>query len=322
MKRILFMLSAAAALLASCAKQNVSEPQIQGQDIKISFEVASRPDFESDTKAVKSDWFVGDEILIVFEGKDGWLDFSENANTLKLKKTSTDWNTDKSKFPALNNLMSGKRFFAFHHPKDYEIEIGKLIDYTYLKCADVSLYNLMSTEGKFVEFMHSSGTYELAGGEIKLGFLDMKRPATAFQISVKGLSNEPIDYDWLMALYDDKGGFVYNTNYSKIQLQYKVSGGKEGDITIEPREKLLTAGGSNLDGDRVFGFTGRNADDIVKYITISFGSKQYYYEITPKKLSDFSGKAWLLPAVNMIDKEGALKPESKWKVGEPPKTTP
>lgn len=91
MKRILFMLSAAVALLASCAKQNVSEPQIQGQDIKISFEVASRPDFESDTKAVKSDWLVGDEILIVFEGKDGWLDFSKNANTLKLKKTADDW---------------------------------------------------------------------------------------------------------------------------------------------------------------------------------------------------------------------------------------
>lgn len=322
MKRILFMLSAAAALLASCAKQNVSEPQIQGQDIKISFEVASRPDFESDTKAVKSDWLVGDEILIVFEGKDGWLDFSKNANTLKLKKTADDWNTDKSKLPALTALASGKRFFAFHHPQDYEMMIGDLIDYTDHKCADVSSYYDISRERWNVEYMHTSGTYELVGNEIKLGFLNMQRPATAFQISVKDLCNEPITYEWHMALLDDKGNYIINTNYTQIKLQYKVTKGTEGDITIEQKERLLTAGGSNIDGDRVFGFTGRNADDIVKYITISFGSTQYYYEITPKKLSDFSGKAWLLPAVNMIDKEGALKPESKWKIGEPPKTTP
>lgn len=39
-------------------------------------------------------------------------------------------------------------------------------------------------------------------------------------------------------------------------------------------------------------------------------------EITPKCISDFSGKAWLLPAIN-INKDGALKPESKWKLGKP-----
>ena len=39
-------------------------------------------------------------------------------------------------------------------------------------------------------------------------------------------------------------------------------------------------------------------------------------EITPKCISDFSGKAWLLPAIN-INKDGTLKPESKWKLGKP-----
>lgn len=316
MKRILFMLSAAAALLASCAKQNVSEPQIPDQDVKISFEVASRPDFESDTKAVKSDWFVGDEILIVFEGKDGWLDFSKNANTLKLKKTAADWNTDKSKLPALTALASGKRFFAFHHPQDYEMMIGDLIDYTDHKCADVSSYYNIYNAGLSVEYMHASGTYELVGNEVKLGFLNMQRPATAFQISVKDLCKEPIDYNWYMALYDDKGGLIYNTNYTKIKLQYEVSKGTEGDIMIEQREKLLTAGGSNIDGDRVFGFTGKDADDKVRYIELSFGSTSLYYEITPKSIADFSGKAWLLPAIN-INEDKSLKPESKWKLGKP-----
>lgn len=316
MKRILFMLSAAAALLASCAKQNVSEPQIPDKDIKISFEVASRPDFESDTKAVKSDWFVGDEILIVFEGKDGWLDFSKNANTLKLKKTAADWVTDKSKLPAITDLASGKRFFAFHHPQDYEMMIGDLIDYADHKCADVSSYNNISRERWNVEYMHTSGTYELVGNEIELGFLNMQRPATAFQISVKDLCKEPIDYTWHMALYDDKGGFVYNTNYSEIKLQYKVTKGTEEDITIEPKETLLTAGGSNIDGDRVFGFTGKNANEKVGRILLTFGSTDLYYDITPKSIADFSGKAWLLPAIN-INKDGTLKPESKWTLGKP-----
>lgn len=316
MKRILFMLSAAAALLASCAKQNVSEPQIQDQDIKISFEVASRPDFESDTKAVKSDWLVGDEILIVFEGKDGWLDFSKNANTLKLKKTADDWNTDKSKLPTLTALASGKRFFAFHHPQDYEMMIGDLIDYTDHKCADVSSYYDIYNERLYVEYIHTSGTYELVGNEIELGFLNMQRPATAFQISVKDLCKEPIDYNWHMALLDDKGNYVYYTNYTQIKLQYKVSKEIEGDITIEPKERLLTAGGSNIDGDRVFGFTGKNADDKVGRILLTFGSTDLYYDITPKSIADFSGKAWLLPAIN-INKDGTLKPESKWTLGKP-----
>lgn len=316
MKRILFMLSAAAALLASCAKQNVSEPQIHDRDIKISFEVASRPDFESDTKAVKSDWFVGDEILIVFEGKDGWLDFSKNANTLKLKKTAADWVTDKSKLPAITDLASGKRFFAFHHPQDYEMMIGDLIDYTYHKCADVSSYYDISRERWNVEYMHASGTYELVGNEIKLGFLNMQRPATAFQISVKDLCNEPITYEWHMALLDDKGNYIINTNYTQIKLQYEVTKGTEGDITIEPKGKLLTAGGSNIDGDRVFGFTGKNADDKVRYIELSFGSTSLYYEITPKSIADFSGKAWLLPPIN-INEDKSLKPESKWTFGKP-----
>ena len=316
MKRILFMLSAAAALLASCAKQNVSEPQIPDQDVKISFEVASRPDFESDTKAVKSDWFVGDEILIVFEGKDGWLDFSKNANTLKLKKTAADWNTDKSKLPALTALASGKRFFAFHHPQDYEMMIGDLIDYTDHKCADVSSYYDIYNERLYVEYMHASGTYELVGNEIMLGFLNMQRPATSFQISVKDLCKEPIDYNWHMALLDDKGGFIYYTNYTQIKLQYEVTKGTEGDITIEPKERLLTAGGSNIDGDRVFGFTGKDADDKVGRILLTFGSTDLYYDITLKSIADFSGKAWLLPAIN-INKDGTLKPESKWKLGKP-----
>ena len=252
----------------------------------------------------------------VVDGKDGWLDFSKNANTLKLKKTAADWNTDKSKLPALTALASGKRFFAFHHPQDYEMMIGDLIDYTYHKCADVSSYYDISRERWNVEYMHASGTYELVGNEIMLGFLNMQRPATAFQISVKDLCKEPIDYNWHMALLDDKGGFIYYTNYTQIKLQYEVTKGTEGDITIEPKERLLTAGGSNIDGDRVFGFTGKDADDKVGRILLTFGSTDLYYDITLKSIADFSGKAWLLPAIN-INKDGTLKPESKWKLGKP-----
>lgn len=235
---------------------------------------------------------------------------------MKLKKTAADWNTDKSKLPALTALASGKRFFAFHHPQDYEMMIGDLIDYTNHKCADVSSYYNIYNAELSVEYMHASGTYELVGNEVKLGFLNMQRPATAFQISVKDLCKEPITYKWYMALYDDKGGLIYNTNYNKIKLQYIVSKGTEGDITIEPRERLLTAGGSNIDGDRVFGFTGKNSDDKVRYIELSFGSTSLYYEITPKSIADFSGKAWLLPAIN-INEDKSLKPESKWKLGKP-----
>ena len=60
----------------------------------------------------------------------------------------------------------------------------------------------------------------------------------------------------------------------------------------------------------------KNADDMVRYILLTLGRTDLYYEITPKCISDFSGKAWLLPAIN-INKDGTLKPESKWKLGKP-----
>ena len=68
MKKVLFIILAAFAVF-SCSKEDViieSEPQ----PFKYVFNVAEKPSFDVDTKAVKESWVTGDKIRIVFDDKD------------------------------------------------------------------------------------------------------------------------------------------------------------------------------------------------------------------------------------------------------------
>lgn len=68
MKKVLFIILAAFAVF-SCSKEEViieSEPQ----PFKYVFNVAEKPSFDVDTKAVKESWVAGDKIRIVFDDKD------------------------------------------------------------------------------------------------------------------------------------------------------------------------------------------------------------------------------------------------------------
>lgn len=300
MKKIFMAALAAMTLLAGCAKENTP---VAKQDIKVNFTVAEKAEFGADTKAVKTGWAVGDEILIVFEGGEGWLDFSNNANTFKLVKTAEGWNVDGTNQPELSSLANGKKFFAVHHPGD--INIGTLSD-------GVSYYTAYInslTDKQGIEYMVASGTYTKGESDIDLGTIALKRPSNMFQISIDNLCNEPNVYNWEMVLYDESGNYISNTNYSQIYLYCYAPA---GDMSIVGTNTWLNAHGVDIDGDRAFCFYGNNNTATVKYIKISYGSDSYYYEITPKLITEFYGKPWLLPAVKM-NEDGSLKAESKWK---------
>lgn len=303
MKKILMAVVALAVMgFVGCQKDD----NAIDNKVKVNFTVADKASFDNGSRAVKSDWAVGDEILIIFEGSEGWLDFTSHANTLKLKKTADGWNAIDTNLPALANLADGKKFYAIYHTG--EISLGDMTDATTYYTAYINSYSTAYSNRQGMEYMYCSGTYTLSGSEINLGSITMARPSKMFQISVDNLCNEPKVYDWMMVLYDEEGNYISDTNCEAIYLYCLAP---KGDMSIERSRNRAVTHGVDIDGDKVFYINNMNSEATVKYININFGSTSYFYEITPKNISDFFGKAWLLPPLQMND-DGTLKAESAW----------
>ena len=99
-----------AAVFTSCSKDDLG---VESNDVKVNFAVAEKPEFAATTRALKSDWAVGDEILIVFQSADkSWLDCSNGQNSIKLTKTAGGWDVDDTNCPAIEDLSSGKSYFS------------------------------------------------------------------------------------------------------------------------------------------------------------------------------------------------------------------
>ena len=304
MKRI-FMAAMALVMVALVGCQKDDNATLKSE-VTVTFTVADKQSFDNSTRAVKSGWVNGDEILIIFEGSEGWLDFTSHANTLTLKKTADGWDAIDTNLPALANLANGKKFYAIYHTG--EISLGNMTDATTYYTAYINSYSTAYTSKTGIEYMSYSGTYTLSGSEINLGSITMARPSKMFQISVDNLCNEPNVYDWMMVLYDEEGNFISNTNCERIYLYCYAP---NGDMSIVRNVDSVITHGVDIDGDKVFYINNMNSEATVKYININFGSSSYFYEITPKNISDFFGKAWLLPAINMND-DGSLKAGSAW----------
>lgn len=303
MKKILMAVVALAVMgFVGCQKDD----NAIDNKLKVNFTVADKASFDNGSRAVKADWEAGDEILIIFEGSEGWLDFTSHANTLKLKKTADGWNAIDTNLPALANLADGKKFYAIYHTG--EISLGDMTDATTYYTAYINSYSTAYSNRQGMEYMYCSGTYTLSGSEINLGSITMARPSKMFQISVDNLCNEPKVYDWMMVLYDEEGNYIRNTNCERIYLYCLAP---KGDMSIERNGNSVITHGVDIDGDKVFYINNNDSEATVKYININFGSTSYFYEITPKNISDFFGKAWLLPPLQMND-DGTLKAESAW----------
>ena len=159
----------AVALFAGCSKDEMPEQNVK---YKVQFSVADRS--ELSTRAAKSGWEDGDQVLIVFEGESDWFDVTNGANTLKLTYNDGVWSADESKMPT-SGLVSGKGYTACHHQG--EVSLGEA---GYFSDVYFSGY-------KGGEWMSYTGTYTVAGGVVDLGEIALQRDAADFQISVDDL---------------------------------------------------------------------------------------------------------------------------------------
>ena len=280
MKKVLMAaMTLVMAVFASCTNEDFN---VENTDVKVNFTIAEKDGFGADSRAVKSDWANDDEIVIVFQGKDGWLNCANGDNSLKLTKTGTGWTVDDSEIPAIEDLSSGKSFFAIHHPGEMTLgnQSGSLV------------YLDSYTSGN--EYLYYQGTYTISGSEISLGQIVMKRPSSSFQISVNIESS--YTGDWTMKLLNSSGFAIdqcYTSLYMMLAADSQVSG------TTTDGAQAVTIG-----TDKVFTFAaiGKNSSSAAQWISVTKTNGTFYYELSEAKtMSDLAGKAWTLPELTIND---------------------
>ena len=183
----------AAIVLALCVVGCVKDETPTKKDIKLSFSVASKDGFDS-TRAVKSDWAVGDQILVLFKVGDNWLTEKANtkANTLTLtyaedgswSAIQNDWSDE------LIGSQSGE-FFAIHYRGDISLIEGE-------SWIDACQFNYNGGEVLRME----NGQYSVEDGVMNLGQLTLKLRDDAVQFSVQDLAENKDK--WVLAVYYDE----------------------------------------------------------------------------------------------------------------------
>lgn len=281
MKKVLMAaMTLVMAVFASCTNEDLN---VENTGVKVNFTVAEKDGFGADSRAVKSDWAIDDEIVIVFQNKDGWLNCATGANSLKLTKTETGWTVDDSEIPAIENLSSGKSFFAIHHPGEMTLgnQSGSLV------------YLDSYTSGN--EYLYYQGTYTISGSEITLGQIILTRPSSSFQISVKINSN--YTGDWTMKLHNSSQFAIdqcYTSLYMMLSASVQVSGTSTGEA------QAVTIG-----TDKVFTFRSGNSSSAAQWISVTKTNGTFYYKLSETKtMSDLAGKAWTLPELTINDSNG------------------
>ena len=276
MKKVLMAaMTLVMAVFASCTNEDLN---VENTGVKVNFTVAEKDGFGADSRAVKTGWANDDEIVIVFQGKDGWLNCANGDNSLKLTKTETGWTVDDSEIPAIENLSSGKSFFAIHHPG--EITLGNHSG----SLAYIDSY----TSGN--EYLNYQGTYTISGSEITLGQIVMKRPSSSFQISVNIESDHT--GDWTMKLHNSSGFAIdqcLRSVYMMLMADSQVYG------TTTEGAQAVTIG-----TDKVFTFGGGNSSTAAQWISVTKTDGTFYYKLSETKtMSDLANKAWTLPKLTI-----------------------
>lgn len=180
MKKIILLATATLVFVAGCSKMDkVSNIE---QDIKVNFTISEKPALGALTKAVKTDWAVGDKIVIALKQSSSENVLNKKISTSKtsyyytagaisLELTESGWTVNTNMPPA-----EGGTFYAIHHRGDISVI------YNILSGTPENNYSLPSYAGG--ELLSFTGTYTVDSEGINLGTIDMKLDSRLMQISV------------------------------------------------------------------------------------------------------------------------------------------
>ena len=273
MKKTFLIVSAFAALfLAACNKIEKTEQVKEITDI--TFTVAS-----PDTKAVKTAWAAGDEIMIFFEGK------VEVGQQAKLRYDGSFWKLVQKPngLSYTPGIIRAGRYYSVHYPgsiiyNGQDDDRRKIMNYR----AGISLAN------KEADSYFDVSTE----GVIELGTISLKKGVRkAFQVVVPGISSGDnytlsVTCDGIVTDAEDNSGMQSNSYVRRCYPYLKNNGAIEFGTEYDNVYGISNPDGvefffeinSRISGEKV-------AASLYKYVfSLSDGTQLYYYTIA--KTSD------------------------------------
>jgi len=281
MKKInLVVMTFVMTMFANCSNDDIQSESYN--ELKVVFSVANKDGFDNDTRAVKTDWENGDEILIALEGPSdfGWYSISGH-NCMKLKKTADGWTTDISNLN-LNLLENGRSFIACY----YHGAVG-CGNWTNNRSGDFYLSGYKGGEILTAEGINK-GKYIYIGTTFDLGIIQLSRNPRDFQISIKNLASaEKPDGTWKFYILDSNNDAADGFDHLAAGKEL-ISNGSFASLTTN------YSTGINYGGDVVFYFANYNSTETSLKFKLTDGTDTYVYETTniPQ-----GGKAYYLPAI-------------------------
>lgn len=274
-----FLMAAMTLVMAVFASCSNDDAQLEGiGDFKVNFTVADKAGFDGDTRAVKTGWENGDEILIAICSEGGWTELGK-YNCFKLKYNNGNWTTDMAGFDATVHFESGNQYMAIYHPG-------------IITLSGTAKYGMEALIGyKGGEHLQYIGTYSKSSSTFNLGTIKLKRNPNDFQISVKGLASAGQDDGVCELRIKDANDESNTTNILPFQggLAFLTESGFGSSVPY-----TFPSTGINYGGDVVFYFSNNGCEATSLEFELEVGSDTYTYTTTTNLQG---GKAYTLPAI-------------------------
>lgn len=294
MKKILF--AAVALVLAAgftaCSKEEAAPDNM----VKVEFAVADKAGFGADSRAVKTAWAEGDQIMVLFKPTSGsWLIAEESIKELLiLQYTGSAWTV--ANLPTEVDLGSSGHYAAIHYRVAAEKNCG--IAGSYLD----NYYFTNYAGGEVLYYMGDEAQYTLADGKLNLGTISLAMSEIAIQFSVKNLAS--VEGEWYLASVDHTWtGSEYigdgDSPTVGFQAQTPAFNPSNNSYLTTFSEEWATPVVNGA--DRSFFFTTDNEWDSATALTFLLQNKAtwktYKYEYKPEPfVMPAVAKAYLLPA--------------------------
>lgn len=284
------------AVFVSCSKD---EFNVENNNVKVCFTVAEKPSFDADTRAAKTGWANGDQIMVVFS-TGGWY----SNSYLTLTYNSGTWTSGEVPADLLNDTFGSydnvsNKYQAYH----YRGNVG---------FSELNEGNKYFANYPGGDFLMCTGDYTFENNTITLTTpVKMEFFADASQVSVKGLDQSK---EWTLSVYDATQtveGITYGINFNyfaKNKMTYNLVAGVAATINRKGGnnnpENHQATGVNNSEGDVAFWVMVKdedtvNQDDLAFEITDGITTYMYCYNGTVlDDISDFRrGYHYRLPEI-------------------------
>ena len=308
-----------AVMMVACNKSDAGVEKVY----KVDFNVSEKPSFAT-TRALKTAWVAGDQILVILRPENGsWLiAANDSSKTLKLTYNGTQWSASTPSAEMMQALGASGDYYAVYYRGN--VGIGEDWD------GYGDTYKFANYKGG--EYYYDNGGYSVADDVLTLEQIDMEKGTDIFQISIKNLLStaENQAKNWKLAiLRDATQQLPIPDDFGKMDDNVYYEGMAEGYFTFDFGKPtpytIYYATNVQNDNDATFWFCHPFYDeDVVNdktearylngyYFTLTDGTTTWYYEVdrklgTADEKTLNPEKAYLLPELS----EWTVRADANW----------